>query len=136
MSKKCISLLSKKADINIINKGLWKHSDELSFCSNGELSRIDANDTVNRISVVALDEVLINKRISFIKMDIEGSEFEALLGTENIIRTQKPKLAISIYHKDEDVWNLPLLLMQFNADYRFYLRHYSLCEYDTVLYAI
>jgi hypothetical protein len=68
-------------------------------------------------------------------MDIEGAEFAALEGAENIIKMQKPRLAISVYHKPEDIITIPNLLLKYNKDYKFKLRHYSCCEYDTVLYA-
>ena len=73
---------------------------------------------------------------TFIKMDIEGAEKEAILGAENIIRIQKPKMAVSIYHKREDIWELPKLLLEMNPEYRFYLRHYSFRDAETVLYAV
>ncbi len=49
----------------------------------------------------------ITERVTFIKMDIEGSEANALRGAEKIIRTYKPKLAISVYHKKDDLWTIP-----------------------------
>lgn len=88
------------------------------------------------IPVCALDDVCNDRDITFIKMDIEGSERQALLGSRKTIERCKPKLAISIYHKSEDIWELPDLILQMNRDYTFYLRHYSLASEDTVLYAI
>ncbi len=88
------------------------------------------------IPVCALDEICVDNDVSFIKMDIEGSEKNALIGAENTIRRCKPKLAISIYHKNEDIWELPEMILQMNENYRLYLRHYSLAGEDTVLYAI
>lgn len=73
---------------------------------------------------------------TFIKMDIEGAEKEALIGAEQIIRCHKPKLAICVYHKPEDIYVLPELINSFREDYRFYLRHYSNTIYETVLYAV
>ena len=58
---------------------------------------------------------------TFIKMDIEGAEKEALIGAEQIIRCHKPKLAICVYHKPEDIYVLPELINSFREDYRFYL---------------
>lgn len=79
---------------------------------------------------------LIKEPVTFIKMDIEGSEYQAILGAENMITRHKPKLAISVYHKPEDIWQLPLLIYQFNPGYQFYLRHYSFGNNETVLYAL
>lgn len=69
-------------------------------------------------------------------MDIEGAEIEALKGAEYIIKKYKPKLAISIYHKLEDIIDLIYIIMQYRNDYKFYLRHYSIASFDTVLYAV
>ena len=85
---------------------------------------------------MTLDEVFEDKSITFIKMDVEGAEYEALRGAEQTIRTQRPKLAISIYHKPEDILDLPQLLLSYQPEYRFYLRHYCIFNNETVLYAI
>ena len=81
-----------------------------------------------------MDEFLQNERVTFIKMDIEGAEYDALKGAEHIIRTQKPRLAISIYHDKNHIVDIPALLLSFREDYRFYIRHYSLLGNETVLY--
>ncbi|MCL1983378.1 MAG: FkbM family methyltransferase, partial [Clostridiales bacterium] len=73
---------------------------------------------------------------TYIKMDIEGAELMALKGAENIIRSHKPKLAISAYHKPEDVYTLPMLIRSYRNDYKFYLRHYTNSLNETVLYAV
>ena len=69
-------------------------------------------------------------------MDIEGSEYNALLGSRRIIREQKPKLAICVYHKPEDIIQIPELILSINNEYRFYIRHYSTIGGETVLYAL
>ena len=75
------------------------------------------------------------QNISFVKMDIEGAELEALIGAKDIIKKFKPKMAISIYHKPEDIITLPSIIMEYCDDYRFMLRHYSSTLSETVLYA-
>ena len=74
--------------------------------------------------------------MTFIKMDIEGAELEALRGAESIIRKQRPKLAICVYHKPEDIWTIPMYILSLQNDYRLFLRHYSFGDTETVLYAI
>jgi FkbM family methyltransferase len=89
------------------------------------------------ISVVALDEYMVGQRVTFIALDIEGGELLALKGAKGIIVEQKPKLAISAYHKPDDIWELPFLLKEYNPNYRLYLRHYHLLDMgETVLYAL
>lgn len=69
-------------------------------------------------------------------MDIEGAELNALMGAESTIRTYKPILAICVYHKKEDLIDIPQFIMSIRADYKFYLRAYSRCTQELVLYAI
>jgi hypothetical protein len=70
-------------------------------------------------------------------MDIEGSEIEALKGAADTIRTKKPRLAISVYHKPEDIIEIPAFLKELTPDYKFYLRHDCLVNLtETILYAV
>ncbi len=82
-----------------------------------------------------LDNVLENKKVTLIKMDIEGAELDALKGAENIIKTQHPKLAVCLYHRIDDFWRIPVYIKSINANYKFGIMHHSHNELDTVLYA-
>ena len=95
----------------------------------------EAQDTV---SVIDLDTYFEKEGVvpTYIKMDIEGAEHKAIEGAKNIIANNKPRLAISIYHKQEDLWDLPKLLLDIRPDYKFYIRHYTMGFADTVLYAV
>ena len=73
-------------------------------------------------------------RVDFIKMDIEGAEAAALSGARNIIAKHKPAMAISAYHKKEDLPGLADLILDICPTYKFSLRHFSLREWETVLY--
>lgn len=135
--RKCKSVLEKMDHVSyqLIPKGLWSSETVLDFCaSSNEGSRFVAGGGTC-IPVTSLDAV-INGKVTFIKMDIEGAEYEALKGAERLIRKYKPKLAVSIYHKPEDIWELPGLVLSFCPEYTFYLRHYSLSSEETVLYAV
>jgi len=125
--------------IEVIPKGLWSSSTTLSFHNNlGASCRI--GDKGNSIAnVTDLDSFFVDKPESeqptIIKMDIEGAEKEALLGAKNIIGKFKPKLAICVYHKIKDIYEIPLLVKELNPDYKMTLRHYSCDTTETVLYA-
>jgi len=69
-------------------------------------------------------------------MDIEGSELEALKGAEETIKKYHPVLAISAYHKPEDIVELPAYIRSIDPEYKFYLRSYHLEFTEIVLYAI
>ncbi len=88
------------------------------------------------IDVVALDVQLRGKEVSFIKMDIEGAEMEALKGAKQIIQSQSPTLAISVYHRFHDIFTIPALIQSYSSAYSFYLRHYTNYISETILYAV
>lgn len=73
--------------------------------------------------------------VTFIKMDIEGAEMEALEGAQKTIERCKPKLAISIYHKEDDLWEIPYYILKKYPWYKIYIRHYALTTNETVMYA-
>ena len=84
----------------------------------------------------AIDNVEDCRDATFIKMDIEGSEYEALIGAQNTIKKNRPKLAICIYHSDEDMLRLIELIANWDLGYKFYIRHHAQKISETVLYAI
>lgn len=130
---------SKKYDFNIelYNYGLWNESGTLGFNNDPRgMSYIDESCEY-KIKVVRLDDIVSDQdKITFIKMDIEGAELAALEGACNTIAKFKPKLAICIYHKAEDLWLIPEYIKEINPDYKLYIRHHSNRAAETVLYAI
>ena len=61
---------------------------------------------------------------------------EAILGMKNIIKNQSPSLAICLYHKPQDLWDLPLLINEINPNYNMYLRIYGSMGLELVLYCV
>ena len=94
-----------------------------------------SEDGSEKIETISLDEVLQGKRVTFIKMDIEGAEYNALIGCEKTIKKWKPRLAICVYHKSEDILEIPALLLKMNDDYKFALRQYDSWDTSAILYA-
>lgn len=123
----------------IFPMGTWSERAVLSFQSQGNAgSRVCKEGSENgTISVVPIDEVIDDGvRVTMIKMDTEGSELESLKGARETILRDKPKLAISMYHKPEDMVTIPLYINDLVPEYKFYIRHHSSAQYDTVLYAV
>ncbi|MDY4366632.1 FkbM family methyltransferase [Pectobacterium brasiliense] len=123
-----------------MNMGAWREKSVLFFASgDGLSSRISAendNDTTS-IAVDSIDNILNGRGATFIKMDIEGAELDALYGAEKTIVQCAPKLAISLYHKPKDLITIPKYLRELNPDYKFYLRgHHPNFACELVLYAI
>lgn len=93
------------------------------------------NSSVEQVKTVVLDQVIPeSERVTLIKMDIEGSEYRALIGASRIIKQYKPRLAISIYHSGEDYYRIPFLLKEMVPEYKFIVRHHKKNRYDTDLY--
>lgn len=88
-----------------------------------------------RVQCVAIDHVLPGFDPTFISMDIEGSELEALKGAEATIRASRPDMGICLYHSPDHLWEIPLFIHGLDAGYRFYLRNYTSLTGETVLYA-
>jgi FkbM family methyltransferase len=139
--------LKKKYDVNskitLINAGTYNKSGEVSFSRLGnadskiiETSELRSNSIVD-IQVMAIDDLNLEK-VSFIKMDIEGAELKALKGAERTITKNKPKLAICIYHSNEDMLGIAEFIHNVAPEYKLYVRQH--CYYpfinETVLYAM
>ena len=103
---------------------------------NSSANQVDNNGEIE-IETVSLDNDILEK-IDMIKMDIEGSEYNALIGAKNHIINDNPILLISVYHNNEDLWKLPKLIYEYNNNYNFYLRYYgnNIFPTEIVLFAI
>ncbi len=122
--------------VKIINKGLWSEETRLHFIENKGSSYISSSGE-SVIETISIDTFMKEKeKVSFIKMDIEGAELEALKGARETIKRDKPNLAISIYHKNEDILEIPKYILELNPEYKLYIRHYSCYKWEMVLYAI
>ena len=130
--------LGENDNVDYYPCGLYDRDGTVRFSPNPEDSgtaRVSEQGELE-VKVARLDSVLAGKRVTFIKMDIEGSELAALHGAAETIRTQKPRLAICVYHKPEDMWEIPSYILSLNSDYKLYFRHYSITDTETVLYAV
>ncbi|MBE5812122.1 MAG: FkbM family methyltransferase [Clostridiales bacterium] len=119
----------------IYNMGVFNKDGILKFNAGLKKSSSISENGDTEIKTVKLDNILKEENVTFIKMDIEGAELAALEGAKNIITEQKPRLAICVYHKPEDIIEIPRLLLEYNPEYNFRLRHYSCSMCETVLYA-
>ena len=107
--------------------GVWSKTGDMTY---GTMSSSDSYSIYNqretqRAHVVALDDCLKDKKVSLIKMDIEGAEMEALRGCKKIIKTQSPKMAVCVYHRLEDMWQIPRYLKSVHREYKIYMRHHA-----------
>jgi len=118
---------------------LSENEGEMQVASAGGSSIMTQARTGTSVKVTTIDKFVgANKlpRVDFIKMDVEGHELKVLEGAHETIQAFKPSLALSAYHRGDDLIKLPKFLLELNPDYKFYLRHCSPGWADTVLYAV
>lgn len=123
------------ANVNYNNYGIYSKSGFCYFKSTGATDGAIDKKGDMKIKTISLDE-FIKEPPSFIKLDIEGGEIDAIFGSKNYIKKYKPKMAIAVYHNSYDIWKIPKLIKSINCKYKFYLRHYSKNVVDTVLYCV
>lgn len=98
------------------------------------VEQLKAEETEVTVTSMTLDSIPYSGRPSMLKMDIEGAENEALRGAQQLIKRDTPFLAICAYHRQADVWELPIAVAKLNQSYQFYLRRFSSHPWDTVLF--
>lgn len=125
--------LDGQTSINYIEAGLSSETGVIGFSLEGSQSKVDS-DNSNKINVFKLDDIIKNKKVTYIKMDIEGSEYDAIIGSKNTIEKNHPKLAICVYHKYNDFYIIPETILSIRSDYNIYFRHYTQGCFETVMY--
>jgi len=127
--------------VEVRNMGAWHERAVLHFhdgrAGSSRVSEaVESATPSTSIDVDTIDSILRGRRVTYISMDIEGAERSALLGGALTIATWKPRVAVCVYHKREDLYDIILLLASQVPGYRFFLRHYSDNQTETVLYAV
>lgn len=142
--KKIYSIEPNKLHINIA-KRKFADTQNIEFIECGlsnqkvtvddKISSNNCDHNYNAVNTDTLDNI-INEKVDFIKMDIEGAEQDAIDGAKETIKRYKPILAICIYHKAQDWYKIPQMVLSVHSGYKLYLRHYMEGIYETVLYFI
>lgn len=129
--------------VEIVERALWDKSQRsLEFAENGPGTKVmegkQGVGTAKTVLTMSIDDLVAEKhlpKIDFIKMDIEGAELAALKGAEQTLRRFKPRLAVCVYHRLEDFFDIPDYLESLGLNYRLFLRHFSIHAEETVLFA-
>lgn len=118
--KKLVKNTDGMTDITLHNMGAWDKRDTLIFSTKaGRNSKLSGEG----VSVEVCDIDSLGIPATFIKMDIEGSELKALCGIKQTVEKYRPKLYVCAYHRNEDLFSLPLKIWELNKDYKIYFRH-------------
>ena len=131
----CAARIGDNPAVTLENLGLSDKASTESYFNWGAGSsrNPDGNLTANFID---LDTYVAEKnlpRVDYIKLDIEGAELDMLHGAAKTIARCKPKMAVSAYHKPEDLWTLATYIKSLRADYEFEFRHYQIDCTDYIL---
>lgn len=126
-------------NVVIIPKGVYVFQAILKLNGRGTVAYISQIGEGTNIDVTTIDNIREEFRVkcTLIKMDIEGVELRALLGAQQTIINDKPKLAINVCHRPDDLLTIPEFIKNINPCYQLYLRHHS-AEFsaEMVLYAL
>lgn len=115
--------------------GVFNQITQLRFAGENKINSMISEKGESVIQCVALDQAIPSFKPTFITMDVEGVELEALKGAEILIKENKPDLAINVYHSPNHIWDIPLYIENLQLGYKFYLRNYTSFISETVLYA-
>jgi FkbM family methyltransferase len=121
--------------ISLHRSAVGARRTKVQFDATGtEASAVGSGTTV--VDSVALDEALRDYLPTYIKMDIEGSELDAVAGAGAVIKRSLPVLAVCVYHHHDHLWRIPAAIADLSDQFRFYLRPHLLEAWDTVCYAV
>lgn len=130
----------EKPKITAHKLGAWSHSDTLFFDASGNRNAnlsVEGGAKLTEVAVDSVDSIAKGFAPDYIKYDVEGSEHEALMGSRETIAVHLPTLLVSVYHRSEDLYKLPLLVKELYPDYGLYLRKLRyIPAWDLNLYAI
>ena len=116
--------------------GVGSKDEAVAFAATGsESSAIDRQGEAT-VEVKRLDYLLTETAPTYLKMDIEGAELDALNGAEATIRKHSPKLAVCLYHVQEHLWEIPLKIYELQPSYRVFIRRHRDEFGDVVCYAL
>ena len=131
---------TKSPAIKAHKLGAWSHADTLFFDASGNRNAnlsTEGGAKLTEIEVNSIDNIASDFAPDYVKYDVEGSELEALIGSREIIKKHSPKLLVSVYHRSEDLYKLPLLVKELNPDYKLYLRKLRyIPAWDLNMYAL
>ena len=128
--------------IQLVKNPVWSESGvEFYIRGTGPGASLSDNSSGGGVKVVtySIDDLVKDqrlKKVGLIKMDVEGSEMSALRGAKDTILKYRPHLAISVYHRFSDFYEVPMYLKSLHSDYNIYMQHSTVHGDETVVFAL
>jgi FkbM family methyltransferase len=123
-------------NIALYNAGIFDHKGEMNFSARGNMLSAIEEDALETIKVDTIDNITCDEPVTYIKLDVEGAELNALKGAAATIKNYAPALGVSIYHRQRDLIDIPAFIDSICTEYKFYFRVHKKLAIDTVLYFI
>jgi FkbM family methyltransferase len=115
---------------------LGRAAGSARFNGTGTMASARSESGTLDVPVATLDEIAAGERPTFIKLDVEGDELEALKGARKTLADMRPVMAVCVYHRPEDLWTIPLFLQEALPTHRMYLRVHAWDGFELVAYAV
>jgi FkbM family methyltransferase len=122
--------------VSALNLAIGSARSAVRFDGSGSLGSCITDTGSVIVQCAPLDDLVRDEHPTFLKMDIEGFELEALAGAEKIITQDQPILAICAYHRQSDLWEIPLHIHKVCPDYRLFMRLHEPDAWQLVTYAV
>lgn len=134
--KKLAKFVDGMNHVYAFNAAAWCVDTELPFASKAGRQSAITGSSDTKVTALSVDSILGKRNATIIKMDVEGFEREAIWGASRNIAHFAPKMMVSLYHRNEDIFELPLLIKSLNPSYKLYIRHQLyIPAWETNLYA-
>lgn len=138
--KKMSAFAESESKLEIYEAGAWSCDTVLQMDQSGNRNANVFNQSSTKVKDVnmrSLDSVLDKRAVDYIKFDVEGAEREAILGAKKTIESYRPDMLISMYHRSEDLFDLPMLVNSICPEYKLFLRRFEYVPaWDLNLYAV
>ena len=137
VSARAVSRTAHLTNVTIHSCGLSDREALASYRKTGGTDGAIGHHAGNsrRVALRTIDTA-VHERITFLKLDVEGEEAKTIDGARHHLKNDRPALAVALYHKAHDMWDIPRRILDLLPDYRLHLRHYTDTAYETIVYAI
>lgn len=131
-----VSTLQYQNEITLLQAAVSSQAGKLNFDVTGSAASSISDQGTIEVNCISLDDAIADYKPTLIKMDLEGFELEAITGAKNIISQGKTVLAITVYHCQDHLWRIPLLINSYSSNYRFFLIPHAEDCWDISCYAV